>query len=76
MKEETGFHEGADPCLHKQWEWDLAMLKNSPAREKNHQTKAMEKIKMFWKAPVGLDSSLEACSGLGEEGNKSDFDGC
>lgn len=30
---------------------------------------------MFWRIPVGLDSSLEACSALGEEGNKSDFDG-
>lgn len=25
---------------------------------------------------MGLDSSLEECSGYGEEGNKSDFDGC
>lgn len=34
------------------------------------------KMEVFWMTPVGLDSSLGACSGLGEEGNKSDFDGC
>lgn len=34
------------------------------------------KIEMFWMTPVVLDSSPEACSGLGEEGNKSDFDDC
>lgn len=75
MKEETGFHESADPCLHKQWKWDLAVSKNSPAREKITKPK-QEKMELFWMTPVGLDSSLEACSGLGEEGNKSDFDGC
>lgn len=75
MKEETEFHEGADPCLHKGWEWDLAVLKNSPAREKITKPK-QEKMEMFWRMPVGLDSFLVACSGLGQEGNKSDFDGC
>lgn len=51
----------------------MAVLKNSPARENITKPK-QEKMEMFWRIPVGLESSLEACSGLEEEGNKSDFD--
>lgn len=47
----------------------MAALKNSPAREKITKPK-QEKREIFWRTPVGLDSSLEACSGLGEEGKK------
>lgn len=42
MKEEAGFHKGADPCLHKWWGWESATEKTALPGEKSHQTEAGE----------------------------------
>lgn len=50
--------------------------KKQPCQGRKVTQAKQEKMETWWRKPEGLASSLEAFSGLGEEGNKSDFEGC
>lgn len=50
--------------------------KNQPCQGRKVTKPNQKKMETWWRKPLGLASSLNALGGLGEEGNKSDFEGC
>lgn len=67
---------GCWPLLTQPVGMGIGNGKNQSCQGRKVTKLKQEKMETWWRKPVGLASSLEAFTGLGEEGNKLDFEGC